>query len=228
MSSSFGSAAVHGNTVCFSQGRNVYSYAHLDNKWATLPACHYRDFSLAVVKDSLATVGGYDEMHQEATNNLKILTSDRKSWRSYSSMPTKRILPASVTATNMLIVAGGKTSKYDCNGVSAVEVLNISSKQWMLASSAPKTISSPQMTLCDGSVYLSSITTIFSCGLGELLKTAQLWDTLVAWGASREGTVWTRLAKIPLHHKMSLVTVSGSVFAIGSKQHSASVYSYMY
>ena len=197
MSSSFGAAAVHGNVAYFSQGNNVYSYTPLDNRWETLPQCNYGEFSLAVVRDTLTTIGGHTEKNHEVTNCLLTLvkSSYKKSWKEHHPpMPTKRILPASVTIPTHLVVAGGKTTRYDYDGLPTVEVLNISSNEWLRVSSLPKNVSSPQMTFCDGSLYVSSITTMFSCPLDDLMKTG-CRESLTADNKSVQETMWTRLAK---------------------------------
>lgn len=219
MSSSFGAAAVNGNVAYFSQGNNVYSYTYLDNRWETLQQCRYQDFSLAVVRDTLTTIGGHTEMHYEATNCLLSflkISNNKKSWKEhYPHMPTKRILPASVTTPIHLVVAGGKTKRYDYDGLPTVEIFNTSTNQWFKASSLPKNVSSPQMTFCDGFLYLSSITTMFSCTLDDLSKTGRN-NSLAADNKSDLDSVWSRLANIPAVHKTSLVTVTGNMLAIGS------------
>ena len=216
MSSSFGAAVIHGNVVYFSQGNNVYSYMYQDNKWETLQQCRYKDVSLAVVNDTLTTIGGYSETTHEAAHCLLTLKT-KKSWEEkYPPMSRERILPASVTTLNHLVVAGGKAKRYDFNGLSSVEVFNISSNQWFEASSLPKNVSSPQMAFCDGSLYVSSINTMFTCTLNDLLKT-QKHSSLSTDSKSDQDMLWTRLDNIPDSHKTSLVVVMGNVLAIGSK-----------
>ncbi len=213
MSSNFGAATVQGNVAYFSQGSNVYAYTYSDNRWETLQPCSYEDFSLAVVRDTLTTIGGRTQMFHKATNCLLSLL--KKSWKEhYSSMPTRRILPASVTTPTHLVVAGGKATRYDYNGLSTVEVLDVSANQWFKASSLPKHVSSPQLTLCEGSLYLSSITTMFSCSLDELIGTRR-HNSLTTDDKSDQDSIWNRLANIPASHKTSLATVEGNVLAIG-------------
>ena len=105
-----GAAVVHGNTAFFSHDFNVYSYIILEDEWTKLQ-CEYQETSLAIVHDTLTTVGGCTS-DRTPTNTLLSLSQSGSGWKwgkGLPSMMTKRILPATVTITTHLVVAAGKT-----------------------------------------------------------------------------------------------------------------------
>ena len=58
MTSNWGAAVVHDNTVYFSSGQGIYSYTISEDKWSKLKLCSYGYFSMAVVNHKLTTIGG--------------------------------------------------------------------------------------------------------------------------------------------------------------------------
>lgn len=200
MTSYRGTAIGHGNTAYFSQDHNVYSYTVTEDKWTSLKPCDYKYFSMAVVNDKLTTIGGQGR-GDSATNILLCLSgssSDMKWEILLPPMPTERERPAVVTTYTHLVVAGGGTRLVA--GLSTVEVLNFQTLQWASASNSPKALENPNMTICDGQLYLSEDKTIFSCSVEELLN----------------GTiVWNKQTDIPLPHGASLATLGRHMLAIG-------------
>ena len=207
MTSSWGAAVVHGSTPYFSSEYNVYSYTVPENKWTKLPQCKYQHFAMAVINDALTTIGG-GGYQIGAINTLLSLSGS--SWEEVlPPMPTKRVLPAAANTPTHLVVAGGSQSFYR-DPVATVEVLNTETLQWSTASSLPETVSFPTMTTCDGCIYLANKDNkVFSCSVEDLKSTI-----------SSDGvSVWTRyrLASIPTPRWSTLVTLRGSVLAIGGE-----------
>jgi hypothetical protein len=202
MSSPQGVAVVHGSTAHFSIDHNAYSYTVSGNKWTKLPEHQYGWPALAVVIDTLTTVGGEDRQGA-ATDALLSLSGS--SWEEVlPRMPTKRVYPAAATTPTHLVVAGGDTVG---SSLATVEVLNTETLQWSTASSLPETSRCPQITTCGGCLYLSGTdNNAFSCSVKDLLKSTS---------SSDNGSVWTRLATIPTPHGSSLATLRGHVLAIG-------------
>ena len=198
---------VHRSTAYFSTDYNVYSYTVPGNKWTKVPQCIYGRFAMAVINDALTTIGGRDR-HLAATNTLLSLSGS--SWEEVlPPMPTKRVLPAAANTPTHLVVAGGSLSYYGRDPVATVEVLNTETLQWSTASSLPETVSFPQMTTCGGSIYLAnSGNKVFSSYMEDLLKSTN---------SSDGGSVWTRLANIPMPQKSILATLRGRVLAIGGR-----------
>ena len=223
-----GAAVVHGNTAYFSEGHNVYSYTLSQDKWAkdkwtVLERCEYEHFSMAVVNNRVTTIGG--ERGDTATNILLSLlrsSSEMKWEKVLPSMPTPRITSAAITTPSHLIVAGGeKTRGLLLPGValSVVELLDTNTLQWSSVSSAPEALQCPNMTLCNGQLYLSKHSRIFfSCFVKELIKSSKPASAtgVSSKPASATGvSVWTQLANIPLPYWASLTTLRGQVLAIG-------------
>ena len=118
-------------------------------------------------------------------------------------MPTKRMHPAAantvVAGETLLSLTGGSTA--------TVEVLNTETLQWSTASSLPEAVRFPQMTTCGGCLYLANIdNNVFSCSVEDLFKSTN---------SSDGGSVWTRLASIPVEEDSTLATLRGHVLAIG-------------
>ena len=208
MSTYAGAAVVHGNTAYFSQLNDVYSYTLASGEWTRLPPCEYNSFGLAVVNNKVTTIGG---MSGKLTNVLLCLEDQGTKWRELlPPMPTARIRPATVTTStySYLIVAGGRTR---LTSLSNVEILDTNILQWSSASSSPKALGYPHITLCGEHLYLSEDNTIFSCSVEELLKSCKPASTNSSDGAS----VWTKLSNIPVSYEASLITLRGQVLAIG-------------
>ena len=202
---------VHGSTAYFSSGHNVYSYTVPENKWTKLPQCKYEYFAMAVINDTLTTIGGGHQVG--ATNTL--LSLHASSWEEVlPPMPTKRQLPAAATTPTHLVVAGGLRGGF----LATVEVLNTETLQWSTASSLPEAVRSlseavrfPQITMCGGCLYIADNTSnIFSCSMEDLTN------------SSDRGFVWTRLASIPVERDSTLATLSGHVLAVGGHNKSIS------
>ena len=209
MGSVFGSVVVHGSTAYFSRDHNVYSYTVPENKWTKLPQCKYENFAMAVINDALTTIGGRGRQ-LVVTNSLLSLSGS--SWEEVlPPMPTKRAIPAAANTPTHLVVAEG-TLSLSRGGIATVEVLNTETLQWSTASSLPAAVAFPQMTTCGGCLYLADDkSNVFLCSVEDLLKSTN---------SSDGGSVWTRLASIPVEEDSTLVTLRGCVLAIGGKKYS--------
>ena len=209
---------VHGNTAFFSCYFNVYSYNILEDEWTKLQQCEYQRTSLAIVHDTLTTVGGCTS-DDTPTNTLLSLSQSGSGWKGLPSMTTKRILPATVTITTHLVVAAGTMKYFGLGGdLSSVEVLDTETLQWSMASSLPQDIESPRMTSCSGYVYLSDNNTVFSCSVEGLLQSCQLPPHKpTSINSSKSGSIWTSQANIPVVSGSSLATLGEHVLAIGGE-----------
>ena len=208
-----GAAVVHGNTAYFSRGNSVYSYVLSQNEWTKLKRCKCQHFSMAVIFNQLTAIGGQCDGSDSATNTLLCLTmsSSETKWEElFPPMPTPRVQSAAVTIPNHLIVAGGQTKLFGA-ALSAVETLDTNTFQWSSVSSSPEPLEYPNMTLCNGQLYLSKDSKIFSCSMEELLKSCKPASINRINGDS----VWTQLADIPAPYWASLTTLRGQVLTIG-------------
>ena len=216
ITSSLGAAVAHGETVCISRCCNVYSYSAAANKWTTLRPCRLRYFSLAVVRDQLTTIGGQEAETVDYSNTLLRLSGDR--WEEVlPPMPTGRQLPGAATTPTHLVVAGGRAVSaahryFRICDLSTVEVMDIETLQWSVARTLPQSAGYPRITVCDRQFYISDGNNdfIYSCSVANLLTSCKPPPT----NSSDGGSVWTRLADIPVEHS-SLVTLKGCVLAVG-------------
>ena len=170
------------------------------------PAIRY--FSMAVINDQLTTIGGGHDA--TATNTLLCLSKSlwKMKWEELlPPMPTARMWSAAVTTPTHLIVAGGQTG-FGGDELSVVETLDTNTLQWSSVSSSPEALGDPNMTLCNGQLYLSEHSKIFSWSVEELLKSRKPAST------NSSGSVWTKLTDIPVPYQASPTTLRGQVLAI--------------
>jgi len=126
-------------------------------------------------------------------------------------MLTKRLRPAAINVPTHLIVAGGRKYFFE-NPLAAVEVFDTENQQWFKSSSLPQTIGVPQMVSCDDRLYIcANNSTIFSCSVEDLLKSCKPTSTKSSDG----GSVWTRLADVPVNYDYCILTLKERVLAIG-------------
>ena len=205
----YGTAVAHANTAYFSHGYDIYSFTVPDYKWTKLRPCKYKFFGLAVIDGELTTIGGRKNRFTTVTNVLLSLLRGRWSsmnWREvFPPMPTKRVAPAAVTTKTHLVVAGGR------EGMSDVEILDTRTLQWSIASSLPRPVCSPQMIPCSSHFYFSNDATFLSCSVEELLKSCEPKPT----SDTDNGSLWTRLADIPVKYNACVVKSGGNMLAIG-------------
>ena len=149
----------------------VYSYTVPEDKWTKLHKCKYiyENFAMAVIKDQLTTIGGWD--FQWTITNI-LLTTSGSSWSEVlPPMPTYRMNPAVANTCTHLVVAGGRKS---LRGVSLteVDVLKVETLQWSsIAHCLPEGMDLPQIQInCDGHFYLASRNRLFSCSVEDLFK----------------------------------------------------------
>ena len=92
-----------------------------------------------------------------------------------------------------------------------METLDTNTLQWSSVSSLPEALMYPNMTLCNGQLYLSQHSKIFSCSVEELLKSHKSFFNFFS------RSVWTKLEDIPVPYWASLTTLRGQVLAVGGR-----------
>ena len=128
-----------------------------------LPECPVDAAAFAIVKGLLLTaIGGHLNYH--ATNVLHCLVGkegEEKTWCAevFPPMPTKRWNTAAVCTEKSLIVAGGvggfnEKFRRQQFGTDAVEVMDVDTCQWFVASSLPQWLYQASLTICQDTVYL--------------------------------------------------------------------------
>ena len=209
--SAWGTAVVHRGSVYISRNWHVFAFSVSEDKWTKLEPSRYNDFCMAVVRDKLTTIGGYD-VSTTISSNLVCWSESTKWEKLLPPMLTKRARAAAVTTPNHLVVAGGRSHMViGQDMLCEVEILNLDSLHWSSASSSPQAFQFPHMTLCGEHLYLSEHNTIFACSVEELFKSCKPGST----NSSDCDSVWTKLADIPVPYYTSLTTLRGQVLAIG-------------
>ena len=237
-----GAAVVHGNTAYFrpAGSHKVYSYQNLQGKehWHQLPINTNCKFGLAVIDDLLTSVGGINS-GVTLTNTLLSLVpkeSGEKKWSEiFPPMPTPRRSTACITTNHIVVVAGGVGTDYALN---TVEVMNIYAKQWTTAFPLPQKIWQFSGTVVDNRLYLSggyswskASKSVFTCSLSSFSRTSGSLGSRLRSPFSRHQThtPWKEISCLPVTHS-TLVTVGGSLLAVGGKDDSemstSNVYQY--
>ena len=200
----------HDNTAYFSKNYHIYAYATQEDRWTRIKPCGQGNFAMAVVNDKLTTIGG--QLGSNTTNTLLCLsrTQSVTKWEQLlPPMPSARFRPAAVTTPTHLIVAGGIQRET----LATVEVLQLGSLQWSTATNLPRTIESPNLTVCGDTLYFCKSNTMYVCSVEELLKSCK--------PASANNTdhvsigKWTKLPDVPSRDGASLTTLRGQVLAVG-------------
>ena len=95
-----------------------------------------------------------------------------------------------------------------------METLDTNTLEWSSVSSSPEVLAYPNMTLCNGQLYLSEHSKIFSCSVEELLKPSSSDDDD---DDDSRVHVWRKLTNIPVQYWASITTLRGQVHAIGGR-----------
>ena len=234
---SFGSCTADGDMTYFRDyfTDNVHAHNAASWKWNQLPKCPHKDFALVVVNGVLTAVGGSDSSGND-TNKLLSLVGEGKWVEQLPCMPTKRSYTTAVCSGKTLVVIGG------WSGVTlkTVELLDIDSLQWFIASELPYPLSHASATVCGDNLYLvggldkSGIATksVLTCSLSALVQSAK---PATLGGRSEKAfsqteQVWREVASLPVN-RSTCASLNGQLIAVGGwdsdyKKPTNSVYAY--
>ena len=204
-----GSSTVIGHTayVWPDWGQIVQRFDSSRTQWSILPPHPFTGFSVVNVSDTLTTVGGL--VHSKPTNKLYSFTG--KKWIEHlPPMPTKRATPAVVCASNVLVVAGGRSDSY--TSLSTVEVLNTHNNQWYSVSDLPSPPSHPSMAVHEDHIYIALGAASSGQDKFAVFRTSALSLPLIESGS----TEWKQVASLPVR-STSLASISGHLLAVGGK-----------
>ena len=213
-----GAVVVHGNTAYFAPWNSykVYSYQSIlvSEQWSQLPDNPTKNCGLAVIDGLLTSVGG--DSSGGLSNTLLSLRREGESegWSdTFSPMPTRHDRVACVTTKEALVVAGGR-GVIPLSGLN-VEVMNINTKQWSVASPLPQKCLSPSITICGDSLYLvggflsAAPKSVFTCSLPDLISSN-----------SRSHNIWRGISSLSVTGS-TLASFGGDLLAIGGYDDSA-------
>ena len=212
---SAGSSAEIGSKIYFKSRDTsiVYELNMNTSSWHELPSHPLADFTIVTVDNMLTTVGGSSENwlgNDKCSNHLYSFSS--KKWtKHFPPMTAKRTLPAAISTSNTLVVAGGST---DSGQVTIVETLNIRSKEWSTVSSLPFSTIQASLTICRDFICLhprrvphwqdSFKQSVIKCSLGELVNSRP------------KSAKWRNICSLPVNGS-TLVTLNGHLLAVGGQ-----------
>ena len=213
-----GAAVAHGSVGYFSSygSRDVFAYDSEKDDWSKLPECPQIDFGLAVINNLLTAVGGMTSrlFSEDCTNRLVSFNGSK--WVTiFPPMPTKRYVPAVISAQNYLIAAGGLGEEYI--HLSTVEVMNTDTREWYTAASLPECVSYMSATVCGVRLYLLGgypTHAVFTCTLDSLLHSCHPPSQTPPH--TNEAGVWQRIADVPMEGS-TCTTLNGRVLAVGGE-----------
>ena len=234
----FGSCTADGHMAYFRNHYNDNVNAHnaATGKWNKLPKYPYSGFALVVVNGVLTAVGGYDSSNND-TNKLLSLVGEGKWVEQLPCMPTKRRNTAAVCSGKTLVVIGGYCGRVT---LKTVELLDIDSLQWFIASELPHPLSEASATVCGDNLYLvggfdevgRATKSVLTCSLSALVQSAK---PATLGGRSEKAfsqteQVWREVASLPVVLS-TCASLNGQLIAVcGMDSHnektSNSVYAY--
>ena len=223
------SSAVRGRVAYFYSWKEnkIMMYNSETGKWAILPECPKRSFSIAVVSGLLTAIGGCQSPGVMHTKTLLSLTEQQKWTEQFPLMTYYHISPAVACTSTSLIVAGGGGS----DGEQApVEVMDTSTLYWSTAASLPHPWWQPTVAMCGDRMYMAGgfvegvkTNSVLTCVVSELLQStatqhqslgARLTTALGLQPSTDSPKVWQEAAPIPVY-RSSLVTLHGRLLAVG-------------
>ena len=218
-----GSAAVDANIAYFN-GRGlttVHSYDSDAREWHRLPDAPHTQSTLVVVHHILTMVGG--KISDRATDSLLSLMGEGrgKKWLPHlPAMPTKRYFTAAVCSGRSLIVAGGSDGS---NTLATVEVLDTDARQWSIASSLTRPLTTATISTCGERLYMLGgydqtdwTRSVLSCSIPELLQSCQPQPLAgkLRTAPANKSTIWRHVADAR-HRLSSCATLCGQLVAVG-------------
>ena len=234
----FGSCTVAAEMAYFRSINTVHAHNAAIGKWGKLSRCPHCYFTLVVVNGLLTAVGGIDFSGNDR-NKLLSLVGNGKWVEQLPRMPTIRSRTAAVCSGKNLVVIGGHSGVM----LKRVELLDIDSLQWFIASELPHPLCSASATVCGDNLYLvggfgecgKANKSVLTCSLSALDQSKKITTLSIAGGRSvkefsRTEQVWRKVASLPVVHS-TCASLNGQLIAVGgwdsaNNKHTNSVYAY--
>ena len=196
------------------------------DKWSTLPALPYCNFSLVTVPDrkELLAIGGMVNNNgvAEVTNKVFLWDEENMKWTTpYPNMPTARCYCSSISHGSTVIVAGGVTCWDPWTTTRTVEVLHIkehglfTKSHWSVVEQLPLAVDEAVPLIINDTLYfgqgfdsIASTCNVVTASLPELLQSSNK--------NTSSGQVWSKLPDMPYssfsinHYQGRLVTFGGA------------------
>ena len=162
----------------------VYSLDLQTLKWSGLPDSPCEFAALVMIEDQLTAVGGQSKPSLlkdlfgacSPTNKLHTLASKDKWTEVYPPMPSARFGATAVATSTSLIVIGGRIKKKQA--LNSVEIMDISTRQWSIASNIPTPQYEASAAICGDQLYIvggssqlySPLSSVYTCSVYELTQ----------------------------------------------------------
>ena len=220
----FGSCVVNGRMAYFREfcKENVHTHNAATGKWDKLPKCPREDFELVLVSGVLTAVGGFDSSGNDI-NKLLSLVGEGRWVEQLPCMPTKRRWTTAVISGKTLVVIGGGIKG---GGVlKTVELLDIDSLQWFIASELPHARSSASAAVCGDNLYLvgglcetGNTKSVLTCSLSALVQSAKpsTFGRRLMKAFSQTEQVWREVASLPVAGS-TCASLNGQLIAVGGQ-----------
>ena len=211
--------------------QTVMVYDPQQDSFDTLPPYTYKYFSMAIVNNQLALVGGRDVQTDKKTNKLAVWNEESGKWTHPLPPMTTACESSSVTSHNnrWLVVMAGDG---DGTELSRVEILDTTeSGQWYHAAPLPQTCYCASTVTIGNSCYLlggfsggaRTSRKVYSVCLDDLISQA----VQLAAGTSAPSTPspWTTMPDTPLEGSTALC-LNGALMTVGGSGGSTTIYHY--
>ena len=209
-------AVVHNETIYVRPARTRDIHKYFCGQWSFYLECKVDNCTLAIVLDSLITIGGRRidrNTELDVVSNLYRTAGTREWIDDFLPMPTARESTLAITSGKTLIVVGGRDKRG--NVITVVEVFHEDSQQWQIACSLPFPLNFASITTFDESLIIhgmeqrsSKEPVSLSCKLTDLICSCA--------GGKNTTNIWIdHELKIPL--KSSLVKFNNRLLAVGGQ-----------
>ena len=198
----------------------IYEFCADNGEWNQLLSCTTKSSTLVIIENVLTIIGG--------SNPAQCLSLHSNKWKPmYPPMQHGRYNSTAIKCGGYLVVAGGISE----NGrfLPTVEVLKLSTKQWIPCASLPFSFHSASGAAINDTLYLlggfnnRSLCSVLSCSLKDLVG-----SSVSSSGPARPtSAVWQRLADLPFPGA-TCISAQGHLFAIGGQDRYNKVQSTIY
>ena len=200
----------------------IYSYNVHNELWSQLLDCPRFHCSFVVVNSLLTSIGGV--IRGKVSNKLLSIKeySQQMQWvEDFPPMPTSRYSTTSLCTKADLIVAGGEFGK---SILSNVEVMNIETRQWSIASSMPDGIRCGLGIICEDCLYIGggyNSKSVYYCSTSDLLLSCRSASQSVKkkYTYYTLPSVWNKLTDLPeaIAECSTPLSLCGQLLAIGGR-----------
>ena len=200
----------------------IYEYCADNGEWNQLLSCTSKSSTLVIIENMLTIIGG--------SNLAQCLSLQSNKWKPiYPPMQYRRYNSTAIKCGGYLVIAGGIDENR--RFVPTVEVLKLSTKQWIPCTSLPFSLHSASGAAINDTLYLLGgfdkdglLRSVLTCSLKDLVG-----SSISSSGPPTRPTaaVWQRLADLPFPGA-SCVSAQGHLFAIGGQDRHNKVQSTIY